>query len=415
LVIWKNPMTTIKLTEHKIEKLAAPDPSGKQVIHWDSELKGFGVLCSGVSNAKTFIAQRQLPNGLRRRVTVASVAEISLDAAREEAANILHAMRQGRDPKAGRHADSSLQEVLDQYIAARKNLRPRSVEAYRDGVTRHLSMWLDVPLSKITADMVEQRHAKIAAEVKDSGRGKGHATANGVMRSLKALWNFASERDPDMAANPVKRKRLMFKVPRRVRLVKADDLPSFYTAVCGLPNAVARDYVLLMLFTGLRKTEAASLRWADVDFKAKVIRIPAASTKGDRALDLPMTDVIFDMMVARRALGNMKWVFPSNSKAGRIMDSRFALGQVSAATGIEVSAHDLRRTFCTAAESAEISPMALRALVNHSLGGDVTSGYVVMSSERLRQAAQRVADKMKELCGVTPVGGANVAKIFSKK
>ena len=139
--------------------------------------------------------------------------------------------------------------------------------------------------------MVAQRHGKIAAEVKERGRGKGHATANGAMRALKALWNFSAERKPDLPANPVKRKRLMFKVPRRTRMVKADDLPAFYAAVCRLPNAVARDYILLMLFYGLRKTEAASLRWADVDFKAKVIRIPAASTKAGRALDLPMTDV----------------------------------------------------------------------------------------------------------------------------
>ena len=31
------------LTEKLVAKLAAPDPSGKQVVHWDGELKGFGV------------------------------------------------------------------------------------------------------------------------------------------------------------------------------------------------------------------------------------------------------------------------------------------------------------------------------------------------------------------------------------
>jgi hypothetical protein len=39
-------------------------------------------------------------------------------------------------------------------------------------------------------------------------------------------------------------------------------------------------------------------------------------------------------------------------------------------------------------------------LVNHAIGGDVTAHYVLMSLERLREPAQRVADRLKELCGI---------------
>ena len=79
---------------------------------------------------------------------------------------------------------------------------------------------------------------------------------------------------------------------------------------------------------------------------------------------------------------------------------------MAAACGIEISAHDLRRTFITIAESADISPLALKALVNHALGSDVTSGYVQMTTERLREPAQKVADKMKGCCGIAPPEGA---------
>ena len=69
-------------------------------------------------------------------------------------------------------------------------------------------------------------------------------------------------------------------------------------------------------------------------------------------------------------------------------------------------AHDLRRTFITVAESSDISPIALKALVNHSLGKDVTSGYVVMTVDRLREPAQKVCDRMAELCQVPKLEGA---------
>jgi integrase len=84
---------------------------------------------------------------------------------------------------------------------------------------------------------------------------------------------------------------------------------------------------------------------------------------------------------------------------------------VAAATGIRVSAHDLRRTYLTIAESADISPLALKALVNHSLGGGITERYVQIKTERLREPAQRVCDKLKVLCGITAPAGENVAQL----
>ena len=62
-----------------------------------------------------------------------------------------------------------------------------------------------------------------------------------------------------------------------------------------------------------------------------------------------------------------------------------------------MSAHDLRRTYTTIAESTDISPLALKALVNHAIGTDVTAGYVLMVTERLREPAQRVCERLVEL------------------
>jgi hypothetical protein len=52
------------------------------------------------------------------------------------------------------------------------------------------------------------------------------------------------------------------------------------------------------------------------------------------------------------------------------------------------------------AESVDISLLAMKALANHSLGNDVTSGYVQMTVERLREPVQRIEAKMKALCGI---------------
>jgi hypothetical protein len=77
-----------------------------------------------------------------------------------------------------------------------------------------------------------------------------------------------------------------------------------------------------------------------------------------------MSSFVRDLLVARRALGDAEFVFPALGRGGHIAEPRFPLDAVAEATGIRVSAHDLRRTHITVAESCDISPLALKALVS---------------------------------------------------
>jgi len=101
-----------------------------------------------------------------------------------------------------------------------------------------------------------------------------------------------------------------------------------------------------------------------------------------------MTDVLRDIFVARRTFGRDRFVFASNSRSGYLQEPKGFLDQIAAATGVTVSCHDLRRCYATCAEAADISPLALRQLLNHALGdNDVTAGYIQMSPARLAEAA----------------------------
>src|SRR4051794_37294667 len=162
-------MPRLKLTQRAVEKLPAPDPSGHQVLHWDTELHGFGVLCSGKTNARTYVVQRDLPNGRTRRVTLAATNVIALDVARRRAQATLAELYRGVDPRAAAPRNVTLRRVLDEYLANRP-LRDSTKEEYRRGVERHLKPWLDRPLSDITPELVEARHRAIAGEVEAAGR-----------------------------------------------------------------------------------------------------------------------------------------------------------------------------------------------------------------------------------------------------
>jgi hypothetical protein len=83
------------------------------------------------------------------------------------------------------------------------------------------------------------------------------------------------------------------------------------------------------------------------------VRLPAKRTKAGRKLDLPMTDLGRDILVARQSIGRdaTGFVFPANSRSGHIEEPRFALRLVEEATGrppqfwfrawIEIALHSL--------------------------------------------------------------------------
>ena len=106
----------------------------------------------------------------------------------------------------------TLRKALDEYILARKDLKPASATYYRHEVGRNLGGWLDRPLASISPEDVEDRHREIQAEIASRRQPKaqfvsesGAATANQALRIFGTLWSFVADRDPSLAANPVRR------------------------------------------------------------------------------------------------------------------------------------------------------------------------------------------------------------------
>jgi integrase len=356
------------------------------------------VLCSGKTTAKTFICQRDLPGGKSRRITVGSTAELKFAEAKDRARRLLVQMRDGKDPKA-RARTGTLQQVLEQYVSTER-LSPRSKWHYADLVRLNMSELRDRPLASITVDEVERLYHGI----------NGATTANETAKCLRMLWRFAEARDDDLPKCPVRLRRHERRrtEPRRSP-IPAERLADFYQAVLQLPD-MGRDYWTLLLFSGLRRLEAAALRWFEIDFDQRLIRLPAVRVKTRAPLALPMTDIIANMLIVRRALGNCEYVFPSRDNTHIRGDSWTKT--LRKATGLRFSIHDARRTFATIAESCDVSWFVLKALLNHSSAGTgVTGTYVSLTPERLRPEAQRISDRMAALCGIAPPAGANITAL----
>lgn len=240
------------------------------------------------------------------------------------------------------------------------------------------------------------------------------------MRLLRALFNFAagqyenSKGQSLITENPVKRlsqTRAWYRVERRQSYIKAHELAGWYLGVQQLQSEILRDYLMLIILTGLRRQEAATLRWAQVDLKAKTLII--LDTKNHEDHTLPLSSYLYDLFLRRSQTKTNEYVFPGTGAAGHIIEPRKQMANVTKLSGIHFTVHDLRRTFITIAEGLDVSAYALKRLMNHKMNGDITAGYIVTDVERLRKPMQQITDYFLKCMGVQP--SAKVIEIHASQ
>lgn len=412
-------MTVLKLSQGSVQNLLPP-PKGEE-LYFDTEIKGFGVRVTK-TGVKSYIYQRTMPGNRPCRVTIGRANILTTEQARKRAKHLYLQFCSGIDPV----KEKQKQRILEQQekdaqqkdrdrrsltlrvaladFLEMAHLKPKTATDYRYQIERHLIDWLDMPLEDMTRTMVVDKHKQITENVKArSGKRamvNGRSSANYVMRILRTVWNHARERAEELPENPVQGfRRVWHKEKRRTTYIMPGDLGKFIAAVDQVANPIHRHYVKALLFTGLRRNEAAALQWAEVDFANRLIRLSGNRTKNGRGLDLPMCDTVYNLLHDCERQGRQgKYVFPSaTSKSGHIEEPKFAMDKINAICGLHVTCHDLRCTFATVAESCEMSVYALKGLINHSFGGDVTSGYIGSGAERLRQPMVLVEQKLLAL------------------
>ncbi|MBX9719806.1 MAG: tyrosine-type recombinase/integrase [Candidatus Obscuribacterales bacterium] len=296
----------------------------------------------------------------------------------------------------------TLRHVLESYLAHRLNLRPKTRRAYQKIAEQRLFDWYDLSLTAITKSMVEERHQFIST---DGGKWKAsHVQANMTMRVLKLLLNYAMVNyeneygKPIISLNPVMAltvNKRWHRMRWRQGIIPDHKLPDWYAAVVSDPNAMVKDYLLFVLLTGLRRNEAASLTWDDIDFESKTLEVNSEKTKNHKTHRLPLSPFLLQLLQKRYHLRKSNYVFPGRS--GPITQFSQVLNRIRKKSGCNFSIHDLRRSFLTMAEKLGIPHYALKKLANHSGGNDTTFGYLIVDVERLRTPMETITDSFLKL------------------
>jgi integrase len=388
----------VKITKAYVDR--QPFTAKGQRYVYDRDLTGFGLVIG--KRTKTYFAERQMRNRCVR-VTIGRHGVFMADQARKRARELLLQMALGQNPieeqrriEREQLADAvKLRDVWAEF-KERRRLKPSTLADYTYSMNRVFADWLDRPIREIDRSDVIRRHKTV-------GTKAGKSYANGSMRLLSSVLNFAKARDL-IDSNPVEvisAERSWYPEKLRQTVIKPHQLPVWFQAVDEVreqphpPSArVSCDYLEFVLFTGLRRNEAACLTWDQVDFDGMSLTIP--DTKNNRPHILPLTGHLNDLLTGRRNdERDSPWVFPSTGtkrSSTHLTEPRFVADIVQRVSGVTFTIHDLRRTFITTAESLDLPYYAVKRLVNHRMTGDVTAGYIVPDVERLRAPMQVISD-----------------------
>jgi len=399
-----------------LDNLPLPRIGNYETYH-DAKVKGLSLRVSGKGH-KSFFTRGRV-NNRAIIVNFGTYPNMTIQQARDKAREALNLISQDIDPnkrdKENKLNKITLKQVLDDYITSRgTNLKANTTKNYISTFNGYLKDWGKKEILSISRDMVEKRHRKITQQ--------SPTRANTTMRLLRALFNYAmgeyedAKGEPIVLHNPTKilsHIKAWNREKRVQTIIKPYDLKAWWEAVHELPShelntkfihgtnhkqpnhsETARDFFILVLMTGLRRREASTLEWSNIDFKDNSFTIE--NTKNHETHTLPLTGFLIDLLSNRKAQTDSTFVFEGNDPSKPMNDPKKQVAKVRKISKVYFNIHDLRRTFITIAESLDTPAYALKQLINHKDARDVTAGYIIMDIERLRKPMNEIGNYILE-------------------
>jgi integrase len=379
----------VKLDARTIAGLSLGDK--KDVIHFDSTLRGFGFRLrlsrDGKRTLRSWVLQYRA-NGRGRRFLIGPADVLSADAARDKAKKILGKVWDGQDPQADkterREKDRDrFDAVVAIFLAAKKpNVRPGTFSQLR----RYLAdgPWLKEfhakPLDRITRKDVAARILRITNE-------SGPAQACEVRSALSGFYVWAMHQGL-AEANPVIGTERPKTNGARERVLSDDELAAIW-------NACRDDeygkIIRLLILTACRRAEIGDLCWkSEVDLDKATLTISASRSKNHRAHTLPIMPMMREIIESVPRMASRDALFGRRGRgftAWSWKDCKPRLDQVSGVQNWRV--HDLRRSVATKMADIGVQPHIIEAVIGHYSGhrAGVAGIYNRSSYEREVRAA----------------------------
>ncbi len=399
-------------SKERIAALDSPAPGARAVYH-DAKTPGLQIRITP-SGVKTFSVYRRLKGAGRERVTLGRFPEMTVEQARNAAARVNGAIADGANPAEVRRAyrgEPTFQAVFDEYLDAKRKrdgspIAETTRKHYRDATRLHMADLMKLRLSAVTHDKVASMHAEVER--------KSHSQANRCRAIVSAVFNFARAKRIFAGDVPVLGVKRSHEVARD-RFASAEELPLLLQSIAASP---ARDYFLMLLLTGARKSNVLAMRWDELDLAGGAWRIPKTKNGAPQVVHLSSEAIL--VLKARKAERDKEdapspFVFPGAGKSGHYEEPKRAWASVLSRAGVaDLRIHDLRRTL----GSWQAKTGASLVVIGKSLGHksqQSTQIYARLDLDPVRQSVNTATSAILEAAGVKSAADVVPIAIARKK
>ena len=302
----------------------------------------------------------------------------------------------------------------DYWIGIKKQtVRPNTVRNYTERYERNIKKVIG---SKLLTEVKPVHCQKIFSDMAE----EGYKTTT-IYQTRIALYNmleFAKENDV-IITNPCKKsvKSDMGKPSEKKEALTIDVQKKFLDAVVGYSY---ENQYCFILQTGLRTGELIGLRWSDIDFDNRTMKIertmeyrykvgewrvgPPKSKSGYRTI--PLTDEAIRILKDQRAKNRSLKLIPIEwtdtvflcRKGTPVKNSTYDTGLFKYCDRVGIprfSMHVLRHTFATRCIEGGMKPKTLQKILGHSNIGITMNLYVHITEDEKHREIDLVADALK--------------------
>ena len=264
---------------------------------------------------------------------------------------------------------------------------------------RRYQNYMEVPFGKkklswFDPGKVRQWHHWLTTRQKQKGAEGTTISGSTANRSLALLKTVFSQMVPEMP-NPCRTVKA-FRENSRERFLQPEELARLFAALEGEETPPAfRDYILLSLLTGARRSNVLGMMWKDIDFNLNLWTIPGEVSKNGDIMRVPLVESAIEILKRRKADALSVFVLPSDigrtghyttpTKAWRALLKRARL--------FDVRLHDLRRTTGSVMAGQGTSLPIIGRVLGHKHQAS-TAVYARLSIDPLRDAMESATRAM---------------------
>lgn len=234
-------------------------------------------------------------------------------------------------------------------------------------------------------------------------KGKKASSLNRASNAFLAMVRWARENDK-IANCPLIQKKVK-KLPESdsneiIRFISPDERNRLLTVLDNREQNGEPDYlrtiVLVALNTGIRRSALLNLRWNDITFETRIIRLRRETAKGDKQSFIPMNHVVFKTLFEwklfrqKKGLGEYLFIGSDLVKGNPIHNLRILWKKVLLNADIQnFRWHDLRHDFASQLVMAGVSILTVMKLMTHSRL-DQTLRYAHLAPDQMQEAVKKL-------------------------